>query len=363
MDAFKEFKDDLFNKKKAAPEPEPVKILTKTDFLSGFVPPDYLIDGVLQRRFIYSLTGQTGHAKTAIALRLAQLVDCGGSLDGHEVAQGRVAYLVGENPDDVRMRVIGDDATLGQSNEDNKNSNILFIPGTFDTDALLKQVEGLGELDLVIVDTSAAYFLGADENANVDIGTHARKLRRLIELPGGPCVLVLCHPIKNATEVAHLIPRGGGAFLAEVDGNLTAWKDDRLITLHHSTKFRGAGFEPITFRLDTVRVEELKDSKDRMIPTVRAVVISEEEETVETAATRDDDDLVLAEFDKGEGLSLADVARALGWVSADGQPYKSRVQRAVLRLKNDGLMKVHRNQWVLTQMGKKEVGAASFNDR
>ena len=27
---------------------------TKAEFLKDFVPPDYLIDGMLQRRFIYS---------------------------------------------------------------------------------------------------------------------------------------------------------------------------------------------------------------------------------------------------------------------------------------------------------------------
>jgi hypothetical protein len=363
MDDYQRAKEDVFRKFREGRQPdEPViiKIHTKKEFLSGFVPPDYLIEGMLQRRFIYSLTAPTGHAKTAIALRIAQLVDHGEPLAGHEVERGRVAYLVGENPDDVRMRVIGDDAFIGKSDLF-EQSNIIFIPGVFDTDALLKQVEGLGKLDLIIIDTSAAYFLGEDENVNTDIGKHARKLRRLIELPGGPCVLVLCHPIKHATEVAQLIPRGGGAFLAEVDGNLTAWKDDRIVTLHHSSKFRGAGFEPITFRLDTIRVEELKDSKGRKIPTVRAVVISEEEEKNETAARRKDDDLVLATYFNGaEGQSLADVATALGWMNNKGELYRSRVQRALDRLKRDGLMRLHRDKWCLTDKGKAEAKAAGF---
>ena len=235
------------------PAASKLPILNKADFLRGFIPPDYAIEGVLQRRFIYSLTGQTGHAKTAIALRIAKLMGARapGDLAGHPVERGRVAYLVGENPDDVRMRVIGDDAILGDGGDD----DIIFIPGVFDTDALLQQVEALGVLTLVIVDTSAAYFLGDEENSNAEMGEHARKLRRLIELPGGPCVLVLCHPIKHASEPAQLLPRGGGAFLAEIDGNLTAWKEeDGLITLHHSDKFRGPGFEPITFRLDRIRL-------------------------------------------------------------------------------------------------------------
>ena len=32
----------------------PPTILSKHDFLKGFEPPDYLVDGILQRRFIYA---------------------------------------------------------------------------------------------------------------------------------------------------------------------------------------------------------------------------------------------------------------------------------------------------------------------
>jgi DNA polymerase len=346
-------RDDLLAKIGAAkPVSGDIKILPKAEFLSGFIPPDYLVDGILQRRFIYALTGQTGHAKTAIALRLVQLVDDGGLLDGHEVSRGRAAYLVGENPDDVRMRVIADDATLGHSG----TGNTIFVPGTFDTDGLLQKIESLGELDFLIVDTSAAYFLGDDENSNTELGEHARKLRRLISLPGGPCCLVLCHPIKHAAEPAQLLPRGGGSFLAEIDGNLTAWKDDKIITLHHSDKFRGPGFEPITFRLDTVVVEELKDSRGRMIPTVRAVPISDDEKAQEAQTTRRDEDMVLiARSEGGRSMSLADIADALDWRLADGRPYKSRVQRALSRLKIAGLMKPHRGEWIFTEKGEKAV--------
>ena len=40
-------------------------IQSSAQFIGGFVPPDYLVDGILQRRFVYSLTGKTGSGKTA----------------------------------------------------------------------------------------------------------------------------------------------------------------------------------------------------------------------------------------------------------------------------------------------------------
>ena len=61
-------------------------LISQAKFLEGFVPPDYLVDGIFQRRFIYALTGVTGGGKTAIALLLARAV---GSLDCRELRRPR----------------------------------------------------------------------------------------------------------------------------------------------------------------------------------------------------------------------------------------------------------------------------------
>ena len=59
----------------------------------------------------------------------------------------------------------------------------------------------------IIVDTAAAHFEEDNDNDNVQAGNHARRLRSLCGLPGGPCVLVLCHPTKNAQD-DNLVPQG-----------------------------------------------------------------------------------------------------------------------------------------------------------
>jgi hypothetical protein len=46
-------------------------IKTSAEFVRGFVPPDYVIDGMLQRRFCYSMTAKTGSGKTAVAMLMA----------------------------------------------------------------------------------------------------------------------------------------------------------------------------------------------------------------------------------------------------------------------------------------------------
>ena len=46
------------------------------------------------------------------------------------------------------------------------------------------EIERLGgDVDLVFVDTSAAYFEGTEENGNVEAGTHARQMRQMLGKP------------------------------------------------------------------------------------------------------------------------------------------------------------------------------------
>jgi AAA domain len=339
-------------------------ILSRAEFLKDFVPPDYLVDGMLQRRFIYSLTGQTGHFKTALALLIARLVACedeSASLGGHLVEKGRVIYFVGENPDDVRMRVIGSDS---KRSDDPSKDRISFIPGTFNIGELAHElaveVDKRGGVDLVIIDTSAAYFLGQDEISNTQMGAHARMLRCLTKLPGGPCVLVLCHPIKHATDPSQLVPRGGGAFLAEVDGNLTIWRrDDVLIDLHHYGKFRGPGFEPMMFRSEKITTTKLTDKKGRLIPTVCIVPVSESEEREQAQAARSDEDTLLFALHTNADRSIADLARACGWLLQTGEPYKSKVQKLLDRLSRQKLVTKSRDTWKLTEKGEKAAGGGT----
>jgi hypothetical protein len=326
-------------------------IKTLQEFLDGFVLPDYLLDGILQRRFVYSLTAQTGHGKTALAVLIARVVggsDPNAALGRHGAEKGHVVYFAGENPDDLCMRCIGDEHLYND-----RAARISFIPGTFSIEAMRARIEAeiklLGGVDLVIVDTSAAYFNGKDEISNTEMGAHARLLRTLTTLPGGPCVLVLCHPVKHVTDPSQLLPRGGGAFLAEVDGNLTLWKHDGvLLDLHHTDKLRGPGFEPISLRLETVTTTRLMDKKGRLVPTVRAVWISDAETERETDDARSDEDVLLRAM-LIPGQSIAQLATSCSWITSKGDPHKSKVDRTMKRLNTDKLVIKKRNTWMLTE--------------
>jgi len=265
--------------------------LSSAQFVADFKPPDYLIVGWLQRRFVYSLTAATGDGKTAVALMIALLVSQGLALGKLKVKRGRVLYFAGENPDDVRMRWMATTQQVGLTPED--IDNVYFVPGVFKLTEISERIHqemAAQELALVVVDTSAAYFQTDDENNNMQALAHAKRLRELSRLPGGPTVLICCHPTKNAES---LVPRGGGAFLNEVDGNLTCKRNDLAVELHWYGKFRGPDFAPMFFQLKVVTHERLKDTDGNLIQTVVALSLSDEGMRDMSEHRRADEDQVL----------------------------------------------------------------------
>jgi hypothetical protein len=330
-------------------------IRSSAEFVAGFVPPDYLLLGILQRRFCYALTAATNTGKTAILLLLAASAPLGRAIGERGVERGRVLYLAGENPTDHQMRWIA----MGQQMDfDVDNIGVHFIPGRFSISAMMETVRAeltaIGGVTLIIVDTSAAYFEGDDENNNTQAARHGRMLRSLTELPGGPCVLAACHPIKNASE-DNLLPRGGGAFLNEIDGNLTAKRNDSAIEVHWQGKFRGPDFAPMSFQLRTVTHERLKDSKGRLLPTVVASDLSEIAQEEMAIVARSHENMLLKVLSDNADASLTDLAKLLDWKTRDGKPYKMLVSRVLTTLTKAKLISKDRGAYTLTPKGVKAI--------
>src|SRR5215471_4900564 len=345
----------------------PLFMQSSAEFITNFVPPDYLIDGLIQRRFIYSMTGPTGEGKTSVALLLALFIDRGWKLDNREIDRGKVLFLAGENPDDVRMRWIKllDDMKVAAD-----EVNVFFVPGSFALsnkglrDRIMKASEANGPFALIVVDTSAAFFEGDDENVNTQMMAHAKMLRGLIDLiAGSRTVTVTSHPVKHFSR-ENMLPRGGGAFLNEMDGNLTCMKVDGTLVaeLHWQGKFRGIDFGAIPFRLEVGKTDKLKDSKGRHIWTVIARAITEKERDAAEDTGQKNKAQLLAAMAKMPGASLADLAQEVRWTTKDGKPYRSLVQRLLSALREDKLVKKESGRWVLTKAGAKEAGTVAAQE-
>jgi hypothetical protein len=329
-------------------------IRSSREFVATYVPPDYVIHGVVQRNRLYALTGRTGSGKTAVELAMAHSVATGLSIGGHEVEKGRVLYMAGENPDDVKGRWL---AMAQHLDFDPDKIDVDFIEGVFSlserTEDLLKEAKD--PYTLVLVDTSAAFFEGDEFNDNKQQLVHALKLRRLTEIYGRPAIIVGCHPVKNATE-NNLVPYGGGSFLNELDGNLTAVNSNMVAEIHWQAKFRGPDFEPMHFELRVVTATKLRDSQSRPIPTVMAQSLTDQCKEQLKATARSNEDAVLIYMEEHPGQSLRDVADGLKWKAGPfAEPYSTKVKRALVNLRKDKFAEVERDRWQLTAKGKAEA--------
>jgi hypothetical protein len=183
---------------------------------------------------------------------------------------------------------------------------------------------------------------------------HASRLRALCDLPGRPACIVLAHPTKNATR-DNLLPRGGGAFLAEIDGNLTCWREGSLVTLSWGGKLRGPGFEPVQFEL-LPQTLAIVDSRGRSVPSVAALPVNDDKAEALGDAALSDENILLAAMHRLPGASVAELASEAGFVQSEGHPLKSKVHRLLTGLAAQGLARKSRTgRWALTPKGRAET--------
>ena len=221
-------------------------------FIKTQKPPEYLVEPLIQRASLYTVTALTSHGKTAVLLYIALCIASGRSVAGKHTVRGRVVWFAGENPSDFAQKVV---TACHHWEIDPDDLDMVVMAGAFDLASMpaeaVKMAAAGADTALVVVDTSAAYRFDDDEDSNANAITWARMLREHFPaMAGRPAVLVATHPTKHADDT-NLLPRGGGAFLNEVDGNLTLWADQEqnATTLHWQGKFRGMTFCPIQFAL------------------------------------------------------------------------------------------------------------------
>jgi hypothetical protein len=188
-------------------------------------------------------------------------------------------------------------------------------------------------------------------------------LRGLIGvISGRPAVIANCHPTKNAAS-DNLLPAGGGSFLNQIDGNLTAAKTDTTTELHWQGKFRGVEFAPMHFVLRTVTHETLTDSKGGLIPTVVCDFISDTAKEDIARQRVSDEDQLLAAIAGDPGASLSGLAIKMGWKMHNGDPHKVKAGRYIKTLKGAKLIRETRSgKYQLTDEGRKILNKDDGND-
>ena len=172
-------------------------------------------------------------------------------------------------------------------------------------------------------------------------------VRRLTALDSKPCVVMPAHPIKNATR-SNLTPKGGSSLLNEVDGNLTIWNDDQLLTMHWQGKHRGPDFEAIQMELQRYETDRIHDRHGRLMPTIVARPVLQLRAMELAGKTVNIETEILRSIDASPALPMRERAVQIG-VS------KSALDRAIRRMADRKWLRKKGRKFALTEQGEEAM--------
>ncbi len=342
--------------KKEREKPANVSLKSIRTFLSEYEPVDFLVDGVLERGKLYTMTANTGHGKTCVLSALALAVAAGrNDVLGLNVEKGRVVYATFENPDDFRVKLM---ASMFAHGCDLESLDGFFevIDMNATPDAITKRLQNEdGEpYALLVIDTLQAAFTGDDSNNNDEVKKFILRYRAMRNLPGKPAVIIAAHPIKSATR-EQLVPYGGGSVLNEIDGNLALWLSGSICEMFKFRKWRGMDFGSKFFQLEGASNPAIRDTKGNILslPVAKARTPEQAAERQATEATKTESAAaaLLSAIAAQPQASLADLSVVMGMP-------KATLGRRVKQLIDDKLLTDDGSKKTLTRRGLKIVATA-----
>ncbi|MEX0448017.1 AAA family ATPase, partial [Xenorhabdus sp. SGI246] len=168
---------------------------------------DYVVKGIIPAHSLCSIYGASGSYKSFLAGAWGCHIATGKALAGKQVAQGSVLYVVGEGGIGVPRRIKAWEIVNGQVVKNMYLINTPVFPASpaevHELVIAAQQVESeTGEpVRLIILDTLARCFGGADENDSKDMGAFVRGCDEL-KAKTGASILVVHHSGKDESNGA-----------------------------------------------------------------------------------------------------------------------------------------------------------------
>lgn len=218
--------------------------------LASLPPPTWLIDAILPSQGLVALCGEPGQGKTFIALDIALSVAAGRPWCGRKVQQGEVAYVIAEGAQGLGIRVRSWQQVKGELRE----RSVLGISEPIqphregEIESLIEEIRMNGlKPRLIIIDTFARCFAGADENSAKDMGVWVNAISRL-QREFDATIVFLHHPTKSNGDL-----RGSGALAGAADTIISVDKNrDGLIDARCEKQKDAEPFERFQVRLRSV---------------------------------------------------------------------------------------------------------------
>jgi hypothetical protein len=237
-------------------------------------PPDWLLQGILERDTLSLIFGDPGCGKTFLALDWACRIATGTPYRGHEVTQGPVVYIAGEGRQGLARRgrawSIANNVTI-------VGADILTFPAIAANDAM-ERAELVAAVEaetanaapaIVVVDTLARCFGGGDENSTQDMSAFVRGCDALRER-WGCAVLVVHHSGHGDKKRA----RGAIALKAALDAEYRLEQTEGGGLLLTATKMKDAEIPaPLALDLATVPLPDVLDDFGNVVTSAAIDVL------------------------------------------------------------------------------------------
>jgi len=186
------------------------------DLTKDLAPPDYLIDGLIERDAIGGFIGPSGACKSFMGVDIACAVAAGTKFAGKAAKLGSVLYLAGEGQNGITRRFAGwmqhNDIQIPPGRI--QISSKIISLDTTGAEEILSALEKIGSgVDLVIVDTLARHMCG-EENSNTAMGDFIKQLDKIRDEYG--CTFIIMHHTGHSSDNSNRA-RGASAFYAALD--------------------------------------------------------------------------------------------------------------------------------------------------
>ena len=155
----------------------PYGVCSLFDMQKSLAPPDWLIEGYIEKQTMGVMYAPSSSYKSFISLDLALSIATGHDWHGNKVNQGKVIYIAGEGHSGLPKRVSAWSSFHGV--EFTEETPFVFVqrgPDLHDIgralsfSAFLKDiVKDLGGVDFIVIDTMARSFGEGEENSNSDV--------------------------------------------------------------------------------------------------------------------------------------------------------------------------------------------------
>ena len=234
-------------------------------------PPEWLIEGLIEKSCLIGLVGASGCGKSFFAIDMACSIASGHRFHQRPISKGKVLYIAGEGHRGIMARVHAwcDVNSVELSALDlHISSQSIAMHNDMEVLNIVTEAEKLEDVELIIIDTLARSFGGHNENSTQDMNHF---INNCDELKGENRSVMVVHHTGHHSERA----RGNSAFYAALDTELFLSKTGKEICVKCTKMKDTTPFDQLKFsfvpieltvgeqKFKTCHLEEIKQSQDQ----------------------------------------------------------------------------------------------------